>query len=405
MLPFSPPRELRAPNDAAIQDAVEDVGRRVVAVVRADRLEDLVRTARVVEEPDEARQPVEGERRLAEGARVAAVVELVVLAVHVRVEAAVGGLQRAGTAREMRVDQARRQVLRAVAVRVDGREHAAAARPDAVVARLAAHVELDDLERPEAARERLRLELEVEHVVPLREIELFVGVEVVRQRADLLGDVAVQLELAVERRDGAASVPASRAATGRAPRDPAPVAAPLPECDTSPIAHASPPYRLGGGAHMNAPAAQSRIIAASGRIGQWKRACDASRRRPRSRRRRDAGARAALRTCSGSAGRSRRVRGPRRGHARRRLRRRCGRRGSRRPDLVDRRIDHLLAAHEHVGADRRREALGEAVHDGRQDRARLRQHVVDERVVDHQAVLVIAGEGREGAEHVDGPLE
>ena len=125
--------------DAAIQDAVEDIGRRVVAEVRADRLEDLVRAARVVEERDDAGQAVEGERRLAEVARVAAIVELVVLAVHVRVEAPVAGLERAGTAREARIDQARRQMRRAVPIRVDGREHPAAAGPEAVVARLAAH--------------------------------------------------------------------------------------------------------------------------------------------------------------------------------------------------------------------------------------------------------------------------
>jgi hypothetical protein len=183
---------------AVVHEAEEVEDGRIVAARLADGIELPVRTGAEAEDGREARQILEAERLLVVARGDIRVLEPEVVAVDLGEVAAVAVVERAGQAPVAAVDEPRRQVIRAIAVRIDGRKHPARARPDAVVSGLAADEELDDLERPDAVREGLQLELETEDGLPLRDVELLLRVEVVGEYADLLRAVAVQLDLAVE---------------------------------------------------------------------------------------------------------------------------------------------------------------------------------------------------------------
>ena len=124
-----------------------------------------------------------------------------------------GGLDHAAVVLILGVAQALRQPLRAIAVGVDGAHRAAAARVDAVVAALDADVGLEQIDRPEAVRRDVGLELEVEDVVPLREIGFLVEAAV--EHAQLLFDEAVELDATVERLERARGLRMHEHATRR----------------------------------------------------------------------------------------------------------------------------------------------------------------------------------------------
>src|SRR5690606_28013214 len=85
-----------------------------------------------------------------------------------------------------------------VAEGLDAGRESARVCPYAVVAGIDAREELDDLERPDSVGEQVRLDLEVEHVVPLREDDSVVGIEVAADGSHLLLQEPVDLEPAVE---------------------------------------------------------------------------------------------------------------------------------------------------------------------------------------------------------------
>src|SRR5262249_6522186 len=159
-------------------------------------------------------------------------------------------------------------------------------------------------------RERLRLELEVEDVVPLREIELLVRVQVLPERAKLLGGVAVHLELAVEERER------GRLRRRQGERHRA-------EPTTSPHPHAGPPIRAGTEGRRATAPPRTRILAASRPDAQSKKA--ATRRVRHLRRRRNGPRRSCTRRGPSVAPRrSRRRRAGRATRARAASRPRCG---------------------------------------------------------------------------------
>jgi hypothetical protein len=96
-----------------------------------------------------------------------------------------------------------RQVLDLVPPGVGGREHAARPVPHAVVAGLEPDEGREHVEGAPAVGREVVLRLDVEHVVPLREVEVLGDVEVVRDQADLLLEEAVDLQAAVEVLEGA----------------------------------------------------------------------------------------------------------------------------------------------------------------------------------------------------------
>ena len=87
-----------------------------------------------------------------------------------------------------------------IPVGVDGTEHSATAFPDAVVTTLDANVGLEQVDRPPAVGENIDFHLEIENVVPLREVEIVV--EAFIEDADLHLAEAVGLNASVEELEG-----------------------------------------------------------------------------------------------------------------------------------------------------------------------------------------------------------
>jgi hypothetical protein len=86
-----------------------------------------------------------------------------------------------------------------VAVRVDALEHRAAVGVDAVVAAFEANEGRHQIDGPPAVGEDVELELDVEDVVPLREVELVVvDAVLLAHPPDLHFDEAVRLDPPVE---------------------------------------------------------------------------------------------------------------------------------------------------------------------------------------------------------------
>ncbi|MBS1107603.1 MAG: hypothetical protein H6Q91_3105 [Deltaproteobacteria bacterium] len=89
------------------------------------------------------------------------------------------------------------QVRYAITERIGGREHSARARPHAVVADFESHVGGEDVERSPAVGCEVVLRLDVQDVVPLREVHVVGPGEVFAHRANRFFEVAVDLETAI----------------------------------------------------------------------------------------------------------------------------------------------------------------------------------------------------------------